>query len=100
MENQVVLNNGVVMPQLGFGTINQFGDQITDNVAFALNHGYKLIDTANRYGNEVEVGRGLKKSGLARENYFLETKLGPTLMRMTGLLTEHWQDLMWIISIS
>ena len=54
MDNQVVLNNGVVMPQLGFGTINQFGDQITDNVAFALTHGYKLIDTANRYGNDVE----------------------------------------------
>lgn len=67
------------MPQLGFGTIQQFGEQITDNVAFALNNGYKLIDTANRYGNEVEVGLGLKKSGLAREEYFLETKLGPTL---------------------
>ena len=67
------------MPQLGFGTINQFGEQITDNVAFALNHGYQLIDTANRYGNEVEVGKGLKKSGLPRESYFLETKLGPTL---------------------
>ncbi len=76
---KIILNNGVEMPQLGFGTINQFGEQITDNVAFALNHGYQLIDTANRYGNEVEVGKGLKKSGLPRESYFLETKLGPTL---------------------
>ena len=75
----IVLNNGVEMPQLGYGTIMQFGEQITDNVAFALNNGYKLIDTANRYGNEVEVGLGLKKSGLKREEYFLETKLGPTL---------------------
>ena len=75
----IILNNGVEMPQLGFGTIQQFGEQITDNVAFALNNGYKLIDTANRYGNEVEVGEGLKKSGLKREDYFLETKLGPTL---------------------
>lgn len=75
----IVLNNGVKMPQLGYGTIMQFGEQITDNVAFALNNGYKLIDTANRYGNEVEVGLGLKKSGLKREDYFLETKLGPTL---------------------
>ena len=75
----IILNNGVEMPQLGFGTIQQFGQQITDNVAFALNNGYKLIDTANRYGNEVEVGLGLKKSGLRREEYFLETKLGPTL---------------------
>ena len=62
----IILNNGVEMPQLGFGTIMQFGEQITDNVAFALNNGYKLIDTANRYGNEVEVGLGLKKSGLPR----------------------------------
>lgn len=73
------LQNGLKMPMLGYGTIGQAGEQITDNVAFALNHGYELIDTANRYGNEVEVGRGLKKSGLWREEIFLETKLGPTL---------------------
>lgn len=75
----ITLNNGVKMPKLGFGTISQFGEQIEDNVCFALNNGYQLIDTANRYGNEVEVGKGLKKSGLKREDYFLETKLGPTL---------------------
>lgn len=75
----ITLNNGVKMPKLGFGTINQFGDQIIDNVSYALNHGYKLIDTANRYGNEVEVGQGLKKSGVDRKDIFLETKLGPTL---------------------
>lgn len=75
----VILNNGVKMPKLGFGTIGQSGKQITDNVVFALNNGYELIDTANRYGNEVEVGEGLKKSGIARKDIFLETKLGPTL---------------------
>lgn len=73
------LQNGLKMPMLGYGTIGQAGEQIADNVAFALNHGYELIDTANRYGNEVEVGRGLKKSGRRREEIFLETKLGPTL---------------------
>ena len=73
------LQNGLKMPMLGYGTIGQAGEQIADNVAFALRHGYELIDTANRYGNEVEVGRGLKKSGLKREEIFLETKLGPTL---------------------
>lgn len=77
--SEIILNNGISMPQLGYGTIQQFGEQITDNVAFALNNGYKLIDTANRYDNETEVGIGLKKSGLKREEYFLETKLGPTL---------------------
>lgn len=78
-QGYITLNNGVKMPQLGFGTIGQSGDQIVENVAFALNNGYQLIDTANRYGNEAEVGEGLKKSGLKREDYFLETKLGPTL---------------------
>ena len=73
------LQNGLKMPMLGYGTIGQAGEQIADNVAYALNHGYELIDTANRYGNEVEVGRGLKKSGRRREEIFLETKLGPTL---------------------
>lgn len=73
------LQNGLKMPMLGYGTIGQAGEQIADNVAFALRHGYELIDTANRYGNEVEVGRGLKKSGRKREDIFLETKLGPTL---------------------
>lgn len=75
----ITLQNNVKMPMLGYGTIGQAGEQITDNVAFALNRGYELIDTANRYGNEVEVGRGLKKSGRRREEIFLETKLGPTL---------------------
>lgn len=75
----LTLNNNMKLPKLGFGTINQSGDQIIDNVSFALNHGYQLIDTANRYGNEVEVGLGLKKSGKKREDYFIETKLGPTL---------------------
>lgn len=79
MNNFITLNNGYQIPQLGFGTIQQFGKQIEDNVAFALNHGYQLIDTANCYGNEVEVGKGLKQSGLKREDYYLETKLGPTL---------------------
>ena len=64
------LNNGLEIPQLGFGTIGQSGDLIIDNVAFALNHGYELIDTANRYGNEVEVGLGLKKSGLKKGRLF------------------------------
>ena len=82
------LHNGAKMPMLGYGTIGQEGGQIIENVAFALHNGYGLIDTANRYGNEVEVGRGLKKSGLAREEYFLETKLGPTLYSKDGAVED------------
>ena len=89
------LNNGLEIPQLGFGTISQTGNLITDNVAFALNHGYELIDTANRYGNEVEVGLGLKKSGLKREDYFLETKLGPTLYATHLRKRQKWRMCLW-----
>ena len=42
----ITLQNNVKMPMLGYGTIGQAGEQITDNVAFALHHGYELIDTA------------------------------------------------------
>lgn len=80
----VILNNGVKMPKLGFGTIQQAGKQVEDNVCFALQHGYTLIDTANRYGNEVEVGRAIQASGIKREDLFLETKLGPTLYETEG----------------
>ncbi len=75
----IKLNNGVKMPAMGFGTIGQSGDSLIDNVSYALDHGYELIDTANRYGNEVEVGKGIKASKEKREDMFLQTKLGPTL---------------------
>lgn len=79
MIKMITLNNGYQIPSIGYGTIQQTGEQIINNVVYALTHGYQLIDTANRYGNEVEVGNGLKQSGLARDAYFIETKLGPTL---------------------
>lgn len=78
MTNFITLNNGYQIPHLGFGTIQQFGKQIEDNVAFALNHGYQLMYSQS-FMEEVEVGKGLKQSGLKREDYYLETKLGPTL---------------------
>lgn len=79
MQEGIVLNNGMEMPHMGFGTIGQSGESLVENVAFALRNGYDLIDTANRYGNETEVGEGLKRSGRRREDFFLETRLGPTL---------------------
>lgn len=70
------LNNGVEMPQLGFGVF-----QITDPdeceraVVTALEAGYRLIDTAASYGNEESVGRAIRASGIPREEIFLITKL-------------------------
>ena len=73
------LNNGIKMPSLGIGTFMLEPDVAEEAVCNALKNGYRLIDTANAYVNEKAVGRGMKKSGLPREEIFLETKLWPTL---------------------
>ena len=75
MEEAVLLNNGVKMPFIGFGTY-QMPPNITERcVSDALKVGYRHIDTAQCYGNEHEVGLAVKKSGLKRENVFVTTKL-------------------------
>jgi len=70
------LNNGVVMPMLGFG-VYQMSDekQCEASVAQALRVGYRLIDTAASYGNEEPVGRAIAGSGIARNELFVTTKL-------------------------
>ena len=69
------LNNGIKMPMAGIGTFLLTPDQAESAVLEALKDGYRLIDTANAYVNEKAVGRAMKKSGLAREDIFLETKI-------------------------
>lgn len=80
MSNQtyVKLNNGVEMPMAGIGTFMLSPDEAENSVVSALQAGYRLIDTANAYVNEKAVGRAMKKSGVAREEIFLETKLWPS----------------------
>src|SRR3954471_4079461 len=72
----VVLNNGVQMPVLGFGVF-QIEDpaECERSVRDALDVGYRLIDTAASYGNEESVGNAIKKSGIARDELFITTKL-------------------------
>ncbi len=74
--NYVVLNNGIQMPMLGFG-VYQIEDaaQCEQAVTDALSVGYRLIDTAAAYCNEAAVGRALAKSGVARKELFIATKL-------------------------
>ena len=72
------LNNGVKMPMAGIGTFLLTPDEAETSVISALQNGYRLIDTANAYVNEKAVGRAMKKSGLQREEIFLETKLWPS----------------------
>ncbi|MCX5395071.1 aldo/keto reductase [Streptomyces sp. NBC_00094] len=71
----VTLNNGVEIPQLGFGVFQVADDATTAAVTSALEAGYRSIDTAAIYGNEAGVGRALGASGLAREELFVTTKL-------------------------
>lgn len=74
----ITLNNGVKMPVAGIGTFLLSPDEAEASCLSALGCGYRLIDTANAYVNEKAVGRAMKKSGLARQEIFLETKLWPT----------------------
>jgi len=71
----VTLNNGIEMPALGFGVFQTPPDVTADAVHKALQTGYRLIDTAAAYGNEREVGEAIRRSGLARDEVFIETKV-------------------------
>ncbi|WP_155374440.1 aldo/keto reductase [Catellatospora vulcania] len=75
---EVTLNNGVAMPQLGFGVWQVDDDAAEKAVTTALESGYRSIDTAKIYMNEQGVGRGLRAAGLPREELFITTKLWNT----------------------
>ena len=77
MEN-VKLNNGVMMPNVGIGTFLLEPENAEKSVCEALNAGYRMVDTANAYVNERAVGRGIKEGGVKREDVFLSTKLWPS----------------------
>lgn len=71
----VTLNNGVKMPAVGFGVFQiQDADTIQQVVEEAIKTGYRLIDTAEAYGNEEAVGKAIKASGVPREELFITTK--------------------------
>ena len=70
------LSNGVKMPYLGLGTYQSDNDQeVVDAIKYALQTGYRHIDTASVYGNEVGVGKGVLESGLPREDVFVVSKV-------------------------
>lgn len=69
------LNNGITMPALGFGTFMLAGEICEEAVATAIQEGYRMIDTAEAYGNEAAVGNGIAKSGIDRKELFLVTKV-------------------------
>jgi diketogulonate reductase-like aldo/keto reductase len=71
----VTLNNGIAMPMLGLGVFQSPPDATAAAVREALRLGYRLIDTAAAYGNEREVGQGIRDSDLSRDDVFIETKV-------------------------
>lgn len=87
------LNNGVKMPMAGIGTFLLSPEEAEASVLSALECGYRLIDTANAYLNEKAVGRAMKKSGLKREEIFLETKLWPAFYRQADAVEKTLQRL-------
>jgi 2,5-diketo-D-gluconate reductase A len=76
-DRTVTLAGGVEMPLLGLGTWQARGTQAYETVRTALEAGYRHLDTATMYGNEAEVGRAVRDSGVPREEVFLTTKLPP-----------------------
>ncbi len=71
----LVLNNGVKMPKLGFGVFQISKDDCEKSVLDAIEVGYRLIDTAQSYGNEEEVGNAITKTSVTREDLFITTKI-------------------------
>jgi methylglyoxal/glyoxal reductase len=79
IQSRIRLNNGVEIPQLGLGVYQSPPGKITQRVVrYALKIGYRHIDTAYIYGNESDVGKALRESGVQREEVFITTKLWNT----------------------
>jgi len=79
MQSRITLNNGVEIPRLGLGVYQSPPGRITQYaVRYALNIGYRHIDTAYIYGNESDVGKAVHESGIQREEVFVTTKLWNT----------------------
>ena len=71
----LTLNNGVQMPLVGFGTFMLDGETCAEAVSTAIKSGYRMIDTAEAYGNKKAVGDGIKRSGIDRRELFVVTKV-------------------------
>ena len=76
--SSVTLNNGFKMPLLGLGTWKSKPGEVTAAVKHALEYGYRHLDCAGGYGNETEVGEGIKASGVPRGDIFITSKLWNT----------------------
>lgn len=87
------LNNEIEIPILGFGTWDLRGKTALNAILWALEFGYRLIDTASLYGNEKEVGEAIKASTLSREEIFITTKVWETNMGYQNTLNAFQKSL-------
>ena len=71
----ITLNNGIKMPLLGLGTFKMVGEECAHSVRMAIETGYRMIDTAEGYRNEEQVGQGIAESGVDRKELFIVTKV-------------------------
>ena len=75
---RISLHDQTTIPGMGFGCYKAFGEEIIQAVCWALEAGYRYIDSAPRYENEADVGKALKKAALPREELYLVSKLWPS----------------------
>lgn len=75
VQKHLTLNNGTTIPSIGFGTFQARPDEVRRAVEIALRAGYRHLDCASIYGNEKEVGTGLRESGVDRKDVFVTSKL-------------------------
>jgi len=78
---KINLTDNISIPQIGVGTWTLRGEEATQNVKAALELGFRLVDTAQWYENEEEVGKGIAQSRVPREEVFITTKVIPAMMR-------------------
>src|SRR6201996_2612769 len=90
--NEISVKN-IKIPALGFGTWALSGRAAYDATLMAIELGYRHIDTAQIYGNESEIGRAIRDSGLARGDIFLTTKIAPNNLRAAAVRQSHDESL-------
>lgn len=99
----VRLNNGVMMPAIGFGVFQIPENETERVVTDAIEVGYRLFDTAAAYFNEKQLGNAIRQSGIAREEFSSPLNCGYRTMSMTmrcGRSTARWKNSVWTTSTS
>jgi 2,5-diketo-D-gluconate reductase A len=87
------MGNSIAIPEVGFGVYQIPSTQTKNIVRFALDAGYRHIDTAEVYGNEAEVGQAVRESGLSREEIYITTKLNPWKLGYESTISEFEKSL-------